>query len=303
VTLVSGAWTLSRGDAAYPTSLHDLADPPAQLRVAGNVPDLTCAVAIVGTRSADDAALDFAFALARDLVSAGWVVVSGAARGIDGAAHRGALTIGHTLAVLGSGLARPYPPEHAGLLADVVKNGAVVTELGDSCPPLPARFLQRNRIIAALARAVVVVSAPRHSGAVNTARHAMALKRQVFCVPGAPWDPRFAGSLALLREGAMVCTSPSDVLSVAARGGPDPGSEPPRKIENQCKFKDVDPRLEQVLRAVEGCPRHVDEIVRATGLPVARVQQALLALVLRGLVVERSGGRFGTPRACTRRRY
>jgi len=286
--------TLLLLEALYPSALRALASPPASLRVEGTLPSFDRAVAIVGTRYADDDALEFTHAIARQLAQAGVVVVSGGARGIDGAAHEGALDGGGVTVVVGAGgLDQPYPPEHAPLFARVVAGGgALLTEANDDDPPLARRFLQRNRLVAALAQAVLVVQAPARSGALSTAACAKRLGRALFTVPGAPWDPRAAGCIALLREGATVCTSARDLLSLPALGGSSDPPESPERDEKRFPFNDVDADSRAVLAQLGRRARHVDEVAREAGLPISRVQAVLLRLHLRGVVEDRGGGRF-----------
>lgn len=277
----------------YPVALQALPDPPASLHVEGQLGDLTRAVAIVGTRRVDEEGALLARSLAADLTRAGCTIVSGGAAGIDAAAHEGALEAGgRTVAVLAGGLDRLYPARHSGLFSRIRQAGAVVSEHEDLVRPDAFRFLHRNRIIAALGVATVVVQAPFRSGALSTAAWARKLGRPVFAVPHAPWDPRGEGCLALLRSGAAVCTRARDVLVVAPFGGAEPPSVPRRVIENTSSFADLDATSRAVLEALGARPRHVDELTEATGLPAAAVQRTLLALVLRAEVVERGVGRY-----------
>lgn len=286
-------------DSPWSDALARLPDAPSRLFVAGALPALDRAVAIVGTRAADDDALDFAHDLAADLGRAGCVIVSGGARGIDAAAHEGALAVGApTLAVLATGFGRPYPPEHRDLFTRIARAGALVSEHED-VQPHGGRFLQRNRLVAALATVVVVAQAPLRSGAMSTAAWAGRLEKPVLAVPYAPWDPRGAGCLALLARGSRVCTRARDVLSVAA---PEPGGLVPRAgddTENGNDYADLDADGRRTLHAVGGRTRHVDEIARRAAIPVQRVQRALLTLLLLGLIEERGVGRYAR---CGRRR-
>ncbi|MFW6023278.1 MAG: DNA-processing protein DprA, partial [Myxococcota bacterium] len=231
--LPAAPFEIGPAEPRWPRELGDLRDPPPVLHVAGDPPPWPRAVAIVGTRRADDDALEFTHRLAGELARAGCTVLSGGARGIDAAAHEGALEQGGcTVAVLATGLQRAYPPQNAGLLAEVARRGALVSETAD-CEPHRGRFLGRNRLIAALARVVVVVQAPYKSGALSTAAHARRLGRPLLAVPASPWDIRGEGSLALLAQGAGICTRAPDVLSVAAFGtGARPGGEPGTEAEN-----------------------------------------------------------------------
>ncbi|MFW6051664.1 MAG: DNA-processing protein DprA [Myxococcota bacterium] len=287
---------LDPSDPRWPEGLDRLAEPPATLHVVGRPPPWPRAVAVVGTRRADDDALDFARELGARLAGAGCTVVSGGARGVDAAAHEGALEAGGpTVAVLASGIRWPYPPEHGPLFRRIAAHGALVAELED-CAPLRGRFLARNRLIAGLAQAVVVVQAPHRSGALSTAAHARRLERPVLAVPAAPWDVRGQGNLALLASGAAICTRSRDVLSVAAFGaGGCPAGDPAPESENMSSMPDLAPDALAVWRELGSREKHLDQLVRATRLPVARVQRALVELVLEGLALEGAAAHYRRP--------
>jgi DNA processing protein len=264
---------------------------PALLFVAGELPDLRGAVAIVGTRYADEDALEFTHKLAAELARAGRTVISGGAGGIDAAAHRGCLAGGgRTVAVLATGLLRAYPAQHAGLFAAIARQGALVCEDRDPRHVAQRSFLQRNRLIAALAESVVVVQAPARSGALSTARWARQLQRRLFAVPAAPWHLRGEGCLALVRSGAQICTSATDVLSVAAPGG----RRSSRSARSRPKQTNDDHELSESARALWGLlrrgPRYPDELSVCLDMPAARVQEALLTLQLIGRVRRRADG-------------
>jgi DNA processing protein len=212
-----GARVLTLPDPDYPAALAATYDPPPVLYVRGEVASkAVAAVAVVGARGATRMGKAFARSLSRDLAAAGLDVVSGLARGIDGEAHRGALDgRGRTVAVLGSGLDRLYPPEHGRLAAEIVeRGGAVLTEFPFGTGPRPHHFPQRNRIIAGLSQAVVVVEAREKSGALVTARLAAEEGRDVLAVPGHPTEPLAAGTNALLRDGAALVRTAADVAEV-----------------------------------------------------------------------------------------
>jgi DNA processing protein len=292
--------------------LAELADPPSELRICGELPPLATAVAVVGTRYADADGLSFARALGSALAAAGCVVVSGGALGIDAAAHRGALEAGGpTVAVLAAGFDPPYPPAHRGLFREVAGQGALVSEQPDGTPPVRFSFLARNRLIAALAQSVVVVQAPLRSGALSTAGVGIRLNKPVFAVPYAPWDARGEGCLELLRRGARICTSYRDVLSVpahgvsqghdgspsglAGRGRDSLGQAPPEARpdgENLILVDTLDADEQAVLGGLSRAPKHPDELSATLGLPAMKVQRALLQLLLQGLAVERGSGRY-----------
>lgn len=310
ILLSNPAWSLGPGDARWPLALRDLRDPPAQLRVAGSLPDFSRAVAVVGTRYANDDALSFARALGRDLARGGAIVVSGGAHGVDAAAHLGALDgDGPTVAVLATGLTHAYPPHHAQLFSKIAQQGALLSEVEPcdgreaGCPgaslPAPAvkrphgwEFLRRNRLIAALAPSVVIVQAPHRSGALSTARWAKSLKRKVFVVPSAPWDPRGAGSLELLRRGTEICTSAADILSLA----PFKLAKASAKASKHRKQSSSDAGLGSTAKAVWSMVRqgacYPDQISAALDMPAAEVQEALLTLLLSGQCRQRADGAY-----------
>jgi DNA processing protein len=199
-------------DSTYPALLKQIHDPPARLFVRGTIPEGP-AIAIVGSRRATPYGQRAAQRLARDLSNEGVVVVSGLARGIDAAAHRGALEgPTPTVAVMATGLDRVYPPEHAELATAIATTGAVVTEAEEGTIPLPGRFPVRNRIISGLSLGVIVVEAAERSGALITARMAAEQGREVFCVPGSIENPLAVGSHRLIKDGAKLVQTVEDVL-------------------------------------------------------------------------------------------
>lgn len=284
--------------ADYPASLCDLPDAPYLFRVVGELPPLDRALAIVGTRRADEEALDFAYDLAREAALRGVAVVSGGAVGIDRAAHEGAIDGGgRTVVVLPTGLDAPYPSANRKLFERASESGCLLTEVDDGVPAQKGRFLTRNRLVAALGQCTVVVQAPRRSGALSTARLARKLGRPVFSVPASPWDPKGSGNLKLLDEGARICARPADVLSPSASPG---GDGVVSRAGQQRKPHDVSnlSQLDQtILRSIAGRARHPDELCQRTGIPAFQVQQSILRLLVRGLIEERPGGRVRSCRA------
>jgi DNA processing protein len=209
-----GASVLTLADAAYPVLLRAASDPPPLLYVRGRLrPQDACAVAIVGSRRATPHGVDVARRLAGDLAAAGFVVVSGLARGIDAAAHRGALERGgRTIAILGCGPDRIYPSEHHKLAESIVASGALLSEWPCGTPPLKRHFPERNRLIAWMTWATVVVEAARDSGSLITAGLAADEGRSVYAVPGPVGAPGAEGTNGLLREGAGICRGAADVI-------------------------------------------------------------------------------------------
>lgn len=198
----------------YPESLRAIAAPPPLIAVKGDVGLLKkpCA-AVVGSRNASATGLSMAEKLALGLGAAGFVVVSGLARGIDARAHRAALATG-TIGVLAGGLDKPYPPENLSLIDEVFSQGAVVSEMPFGYEPRGRDFPRRNRLVAGLSLGVVVAEAARRSGSLITARFAQEQNREIFAVPGSPLDPRAEGTLDLLRDGALFCTDARDMVEV-----------------------------------------------------------------------------------------
>ncbi|MBT8469777.1 MAG: DNA-processing protein DprA [Deltaproteobacteria bacterium] len=291
--LSTRARRLSSACAGYPARLRGLSDAPEELRVVGELPDLRRSISIVGTRRADDEALDFAYSLARAAALDGFAVVSGGAIGIDRAAHEGAVDGGgHTVVVLPTGLDSPYPRANHDLFERVCEAGCLLTEVEDGADPQPGRFLTRNRLIAALGRSTVVVQAPSRSGALSTARFATRLGRPVFAVPASPWDSRGSGNLGLLRRGARICVRPADVLSETALAASDRRLEPPKKTEKTHDFSNLTQPEQTILQSLGGRARHPEDLCQRTGIPAFEVQQSILRLLVRGLIEEKPGGRY-----------
>src|SRR2546426_12560439 len=268
-------------DARYPAALTTIVDPPPVLWVRGVVDALSAhAVAIVGSRAGTPYALAVAERLAADLAARGVVIVSGLARGVDSAAHRGALTGGATVAVLGSGVDVLYPPEHAPLAREIEKEGAVISELVPGTPPQQWFFPLRNRIISGLSRAVVVIEAGEKSGSLITARCALEQGRDVLAVPGNVLSGRNRGAHALLRDGAKIVESADDILEEVGMCRQGVGRPTPAPS---------DPILACL---TPGEPSDLDAIAEATGLGTAKLLPRLFALELQGAVARIGGGRF-----------
>jgi DNA processing protein len=246
-------------------------------------------VAIVGARTCSPAGHEVASQLGRALADAGVWVVSGGARGIDSAAHRGSIEAGgSTIAVLGCGIDVAYPRQNRGLLAEIGRSGAIVTEYPPGTPPEPFRFPARNRIVAGLARAVVVVEGAPGSGSMITADHALDLGREVFAVPGPVTSELAAVPLALIREGATLIRGPEDLLEdlgIEARAGPgERGDGTPPGIGAQGGTEDV-------VWGALSAPTTPDALARVTHLALPEVISALVGLELKGFV-RQTGGRY-----------
>lgn len=284
---------LSPSDPEWPPALSEVKRPVHSIELAGELPELTQAVAIVGTRFCDPWAAEFARTLARDLAKAGRVIVSGGATGIDTAAHQGALEgEGRTVVVLPSGLAEPYPGENRGLFQRAAQSGCVLSEIWPEGVKGRGAFLERNRLIAALATIVIVVQAPVRSGSLSTASQAKKLKRGLLAVPAAPWDLRGTGCLTLLAEGAGICRSAADVLSLLAPGActtPLRAPITPRKVKEH-QWVDADQRA--VIEALADGPMGADDLCERAALDAPRVQRAILMLLLSKAIHEEGGGRY-----------
>ncbi len=287
-----GARLLTFGEPEFPALLTALDPPPPLLWVLGDAALLARpAVAVVGARVASAAGQRFARELAAGLGRAGLMVVSGLARGIDGAAHEGALATG-TVAVLGGGVDDVYPPEHAELYARIVERGAVVSESAVGRRAQARDFPRRNRIIAGLSRAVVVVEAELRSGSLITARLANEQGREVLAVPGSPLDPRAKGTNDLIRQGAHLCEGADDVIRVL-ESLPGLGERDGPRFEEQAAMMDddaVDDLRERVAALLSPTPAPRDELVRASGAPAALVSAALVELALAGRAELLPGG-------------
>lgn len=283
---------LTSADPAYPRMLAEIHDPPAVLFVRGRlIPDDSLSVAIVGSRHATHYGLAQAEQLAGSLARAGLTVVSGLARGIDAAAHRGALAAGgRTVAVLGSGLLNLYPPEHAGLAAEVAAHGAMISEAPPHSPPVAGAFPQRNRIISGLSLGVIVVEASTQSGALISARHAMEQGREVFAVPGRIDNRLARGCHRLIRDGAKLVETVDDVLEEL---GPLVG--PITKADGQEVRNPAELQLNEletaVLAALGDEPTTIDAVVTASRQSVPQVLATLSVLEMRRLVRRLEGNR------------
>ena len=272
---------LARSDQRFPPRLRAIFDPPPSLHLRGSgEPELLArrAVAVVGARSCSPYGAQVARTLGRELAAAGLVVVSGLARGVDGEAHRGALESGGvTVGVLGCGIDRDYPAANASLSRRMEDGGLVVSEYEAGIEPAPWRFPARNRIIAGLCEAVVVVEARERSGALITADFALEEGREVFAVPGEITSALSAGSNALLKLGAAPLTCSGDVLDAL---GIERGTE---------AAPEVSELAQRVLAAVRDAPSAPDELVARASLDAGAVGVALTELELAGLVAGADG--------------
>ncbi len=293
---------LNDGAPDYPELPQRFGGKP-QLFIRGVMPPQP-RVAIVGTRSASADGMRFARDLSAELAGKGISIVSGGAHGIDTAAHRGALDVdGSTVVVIASGLDQPMPPYRAEVIRRASKKGCVISEWPLGEPTYPARLLQRNRLIAALAEVTVVIEAPARSGALSTAAHARELGASVFAVPHFPMELRGEGCNMLLAGGARVCTSARDVLSVLAPSTSAAHAKRPknrdRRTPNPSRGITLFPVREPsgldadtVLQAFGGRACSVDELADKSGLPAARVFATVTRLLLDGIVESAGQGLY-----------
>jgi DNA processing protein len=296
-----GVRWISMEDDAFPPLLKEIPRPPIALTVQGEVlPEEVC-IGIVGSRRCTPYGREVAAKLAADLARAGVTVVSGLARGLDAAAHETTLEAGgRTIAVLASGLANVYPPEHHELALSISKQGAVMTEAALDGPPIGNLFPLRNRIISGLSRGVVVVEAAEKSGALSTAFHAIDQNREVFAVPGRLGDPTSAGCNELIRKGATMVRSVDDILE--AIGPISGGRTPPSKRELAAREKatqhvvtpppgmnDMEAAIWQAL-GLDGLD--ADTLADRVGLPAPSLASLLFMMEMRGVVTRQPGNRY-----------
>ena len=286
-----GLSLVAPGEASYPPRLATLDDAPPLLGVRG-APDLLMRpmIAIVGSRNASGAGLKFAGQLARDLGDAGFVVISGLARGIDQAAHRATIQSG-TVAVLAGGHDRIYPPEHQDLLAALLEHGGAISEMPLGHVPRARDFPRRNRLISGAAIGVVVVEAAHRSGSLITARMAAEQGREVFAVPGSPLDPRAAGTNDLIKQGATLVTQASDIINAV-----EPIMERPVTLgvrEDDSEPLDFEADATDRARIVDllgPSPISLDDLIRMSGTSPTVVRTVLLELELAGRLERHGGG-------------
>ena len=288
-----GARLIVLGDADYPDMLAAVDPPPPLLWALGDVSLMArpC-IAVVGARIASAGGQRIARGLSQQLGEAGHVVVSGLARGIDAAAHAGALPTG-TVAVLGGGVDDVYPPDNADLYAQIVDRGCVVSESRIGARAQAKDFPRRNRIISGLSRGVIVIEAELKSGSLITARLAGEQGRDVFAVPGSPLDPRSQGPNELLRQGAILCEGLEDVErafnTLRTLREPSPAN-PFEGVPDDVEAAVID----QVAALLSPTPTPRDELARALGLPIGTVAAALLELNLMGRAELLPGGLAAT---------
>jgi len=322
-----GITILTRDDAGFPPLLREIPTPPMLLFLRGEIlPTDQNAVAIVGTRRCDSYGLRMTREIAGQLAAAGITIISGLARGIDSAAHSGALAVGgRTMAFLPCGFGSVYPPEHKDLLEEIVQHGAVLTEYPHSVQAIPRCFPPRNRLVSGSSLGVLVVQAPAKSGALITARLAMEQNREVFALPGRVNEETSEGPLRLIQDGAKLIRNAEDILvelqgrlvqrRIQTGGGPDiPKGSSPRAHRDSSsgmtpqvsisghtdipgKDKKVREKLEdpvdrRIVLRLEAGQVHIDRLAADLDLPVGKVSERLLLLEMRGMVRRLPGMSF-----------
>ena len=284
-----GIHVVAWNERGFPRALLTLTDHPPAIWHRGPLTVFDApAVAIVGSRAASAVAIETATRLASDLASRGIIVVSGLARGVDSAAHRGALRTGRTIAVLGSGHDRIYPAEHEGLAAEIAEAGAVISEYPPGTSPLPMFFPMRNRLISGLSRAVVVIEANEKSGSLITAACALEQGRDVMAVPGNVLSGRSRGAHALIRDGAKIVESADDIVD-ELRMGSRLSATSISDVSAGSSAVSADPIMD---RMDAGQPYDIDGLAALSGLDHVQLMSRLIDLELQGRVRRVGSGRF-----------
>jgi DNA processing protein len=285
-------WLLAWDDPDYPAALLAIADPPPVLCYVGRRELLSRpALAIVGSRNATPQGVEHATEFAAALSAAGFTIVSGLANGIDAAAHRGGLSAaGSSVAVVGTGLDRVYPPENGALAQRLERDGGMLSEFSLGTPPLRENFPRRNRVISGLARGVLVVEATLNSGSLITAKLAAEQGREVFAVPGSINSPFSKGTHRLIREGAKLVETAQDVLEEL--GVSPPATQPASQTGATVEDAQIKGPASTVLRALGHDPAGIDVLARRTGLAAEAITVALVELEVAGRIVGLPGGQY-----------
>ena len=294
LTARKGYRIVTFSDADYPALLREIPDPPPYLYVCGDISRIGHCMAMVGSRNATEYGLQNTLRLSRDLALQGITVVSGMARGIDTAAHRGALACrGRTVAVLGSGLERIYPVENRKLFQEIARDGAVISEFSLHAEPDAHNFPIRNRIISGMSLGTIIVEATRRSGSLITARLAAEQNREVFAVPGSISSFKSTGTHTLIKQGAKLVEHARDVLEEFPAIFTDPVAA---KMDQEKPVHAANPALPEpeqaVYEALDCYPVHIDALAVKTEVPAGRLAGILLNLELKGLVLHSPGNMF-----------
>ncbi len=305
-----GCRIISFNSPDYPSLLRHIPDPPPYLYVRGRFPVFENSIAVVGARQASGYGKAAARRLAGELAAMGWTIVSGMARGIDTAAHKGALEAGgRTIAVMGSGFAEIYPPENRILCDRIGEQGAMLSEFPVHEPPNAYNFPARNRIISGMTLGTVVVEASAKSGSLITARLAAEQGREVFAIPGSIHSHTSQGTHSLLKQGAKLVTTVEDIIEEfvrfqvpAAVGGTGVSPENPGPLDKKPALSGpagsavVSPNLSPdhaaLLEMIDAYPVHIDDLCRKSGMDAGRLSGLLLTLELKGLIVQQPGKYF-----------
>ncbi len=290
----NGFRIVTLADKGYPALLLEIPDPPPFLYVYGSLPTNVNNIAMVGSRHATQYGLGTTRHLSRDLVKHGLTIISGMARGIDTAAHEGALAAGgKTIAVLGSGLAQIYPRENEKLYHRIAENGAVITEFSLDAEPEGHHFPMRNRIISGLSLGTVIVEATLRSGSLITARLAAEQNREVFAVPGSIKSFKSTGTHTLIKQGARLVEQTQDILDEISHllDHPGPVSTPDDKV-TPAMTTTISASETSVLQVLEPYPIHIDDLVRKLGMTPSKLAAILLQLELKNKVRQDPGKFF-----------
>jgi DNA processing protein len=291
----AGVEFIALNEPGYPSRLKMIEDPPPIVAVRGSSDALSRpSIAIVGSRNASAAGVKFAERIARDLGEAGFVIVSGLARGIDAAAHRASLATG-TVGVLAGGHACIYPPEHTGLLEKIEINGAAISEMPFAWEPRAHDFPRRNRLISGLSLGVVVVEAARRSGSLITARLPGEQGREVFAVPGSPLDPRSEGANGLLKQGATPVTEAADVITavepILGRSIELPSArEPSQQLLDASGAEPGTDERSRLIALLGPAPVSIDDLMRLSQSSATNVRGILLELEIAGRLARHGAG-------------
>ncbi len=282
-------------DADYPRRLFEIGDPPPLLYLRGVIPSWEPAIAVVGSRRASRDGLKTAEKFSAELAAAGILVISGLARGIDTAAHRGALAGGgSTVAVLGCGVDVDYPPENRQLGTNICSEGCIISEFPMGTQPLAEHFPRRNRIISGLSRGVLVVEAVEKSGSLITAQYSLDQGREVMAVPGPIWSISSKGSNRLIKQGAHLVDCIDDILEATriARQEKHPSLFNSETAVPRCNLT---PREASVYQLIAQGPRHLDEITQTLELTPGEVSAMVLGLELKGMLQQLPGSYYSLP--------
>ncbi len=294
----AGAQLVAPGEKNYPRILRFIDTPPPLLTVLGNLNENAKCVAIVGSRNASAAGRRMTRDIAQALGTAGYIVCSGLARGIDAAAHEASLATG-TAAVLAGGINRIYPPENEELLQQIIQTGIALSEMPFNWQATARDFPRRNRLVSGMSIATIVIEAAEKSGSLITARLAAEQGREVFALPGSPLDPRASGTNRLIKQGAQMVTSAEEILEALAQLPEDPPPMPYAQARDEEDFISMfegfsEPAPDERARIIEALgpsPVFIDTLIRETGLPPAQVHAVLLELELAGKIEHQGGQR------------